>query len=83
MSHQNRSPTADHHDNLSDSSDSTFRFFDTSSRDDSSYDDSESSRDSDSSSDDCDVSGALLQAPRIPVPDFVIEGHWQEGESEL
>ena len=88
MSYQNPFRSSNHDANLFDSSDSIFCFFDTSSGDsDSSSYDSESSRDSDSFSDDsessCDVSEAQPQAPRILVPDFVIEGHWQEGESEL
>ena len=74
MSHRNTSfPLTPNHDAImseSDSSDSTFRWFDTSS---SSDDDSDSDWDE----------APATQPPAPGIPDFVIDGHRQEGESDL
>ena len=74
MSHRNTSfpLTPNHHVIMSesDSSDSTFRWFSTSSSDD--------------DSDDSDWDEAPATQPPAPrIPDFVIDGHRQEGESDL
>ena len=74
MSHRNTSfPVAPNHHVImseSDSSDSTFRWFSTSSSDD--------------DSDDSDWDEAPATQPPAPrIPDLVINGHRQEGESDL